>query len=118
MLARGFSIEEIAQLLRRDHADIRDKVVEVGRACRYRGSAADLRTDPALFDRYGTFSARNPRRSSEKPMVSRADRRPGPPWLRASRVGDLGSAGGRMLVLRLRLEIAGVGGRYERSLRS
>ena len=34
MLVRGLSIEEIAQLLRRDHADIRDKVVEVGRACR------------------------------------------------------------------------------------
>jgi hypothetical protein len=34
MLARGLSIEEIAHRLRRDRADVRDKVVEVGRACR------------------------------------------------------------------------------------
>jgi hypothetical protein len=34
MLIRGPSIEEIAGLLRRDHGDVRDKVVEVGRACR------------------------------------------------------------------------------------
>jgi len=34
MLVRGLSIEQIAQLLRRDHGDVRDKVVEVGRACR------------------------------------------------------------------------------------
>jgi hypothetical protein len=30
----GLSIEEIARVLRRDHGDIRDKVAEVGRACR------------------------------------------------------------------------------------
>src|SRR5438132_12316577 len=34
MLVRGLSIEQLAQLLRRDHGDVRDKVVEVGRACR------------------------------------------------------------------------------------
>ena len=34
MLVRGLSIEEIARLLRRDHSNVRDKVVEVGRACR------------------------------------------------------------------------------------
>ena len=34
MLVRGLSIEEIARRLRRDHSDIRDKVAEVGRACR------------------------------------------------------------------------------------
>jgi hypothetical protein len=31
---RGLSMEEIARLLRRDHGDVQDKVVEVGRACR------------------------------------------------------------------------------------
>ena len=34
MLVRGLSIEEIARLLRRDHGEVRDKVAEVGRACR------------------------------------------------------------------------------------
>lgn len=34
MLVRGLSMEEIARLLRRDHGDVQDKVVEVGRACR------------------------------------------------------------------------------------
>jgi hypothetical protein len=34
MLLRGLSIQEIARLLRRDQHDVRDKVVEVGRACR------------------------------------------------------------------------------------
>jgi len=34
MLVRGLSIEEIARLLRRDHREVRDKVVEVGRAYR------------------------------------------------------------------------------------
>jgi hypothetical protein len=34
MLVRGLSIEEIARLLRREHREIRDKVAEVGRACR------------------------------------------------------------------------------------
>jgi hypothetical protein len=33
LLVRGLSIEEIARLLRRDHGEVRDKVVEVGRAC-------------------------------------------------------------------------------------
>jgi hypothetical protein len=33
LLLRGLSIEEIARLLRRDHGEVRDKVVEVGRAC-------------------------------------------------------------------------------------
>jgi hypothetical protein len=32
--SRGLSIEEIARLLRRDHGEMRDKVAEVGRACR------------------------------------------------------------------------------------
>ena len=31
MLMRGLSIEEIARLLRRDHGEVRDKVVEVAR---------------------------------------------------------------------------------------
>jgi hypothetical protein len=30
MLVRGLSMEEIARLLRRDHGDVQDKVVEVG----------------------------------------------------------------------------------------
>jgi hypothetical protein len=34
MLARGLSIEEIARSLRRDHGEVRDKVAEIGRACR------------------------------------------------------------------------------------
>jgi hypothetical protein len=34
MLMRGLSIEEIARSLRRDHREVRDKIVEVGRACR------------------------------------------------------------------------------------
>jgi hypothetical protein len=37
MLLRGLSIEEIARLLRRGHGEVRDKVAEVGRACRSRG---------------------------------------------------------------------------------
>jgi hypothetical protein len=35
MLVRGLSIEEIARLLGREHPEVRDKVAEVGRACRY-----------------------------------------------------------------------------------
>jgi len=42
MLIGGLSIAEIARLLGRDHGDVRDKVVEVGRACR--GSAATTRS--------------------------------------------------------------------------
>jgi hypothetical protein len=34
MLVRGVSIDEIARRLSRDHGDVRDKVAEVGRACR------------------------------------------------------------------------------------
>ena len=34
MLVRGLSIEEIARILRRDYREVRDKVAEVGRACR------------------------------------------------------------------------------------
>jgi len=34
MLFRGLSIEEIARSLRRDHREVRDKIVEVGEACR------------------------------------------------------------------------------------
>ena len=34
MLVRCLSIEDIARLPRRDHGDVRDKVVEVGRAYR------------------------------------------------------------------------------------
>jgi hypothetical protein len=34
LLLRGLSMEEIARLLRRDHNEVRDKVAEVGRACR------------------------------------------------------------------------------------
>jgi hypothetical protein len=34
LLVRGLSIEEIARILRRDHREVRDKVAEVGRACR------------------------------------------------------------------------------------
>jgi len=34
MLVRGVSMDEIARRLRRDHGDVRDKVVEVGRGCR------------------------------------------------------------------------------------
>jgi DNA-directed RNA polymerase specialized sigma24 family protein len=31
---RGLSIEEIARVLGRDHGEVQDKVVEIGRACR------------------------------------------------------------------------------------
>jgi hypothetical protein len=34
MLVRDLSIEEIAHLLGRDHGDVQDKVVEIGRTCR------------------------------------------------------------------------------------
>ena len=34
MLVRGLSIEEIARRLRRDKVEVRDKIAEVGRACR------------------------------------------------------------------------------------
>jgi hypothetical protein len=34
MLVRGVSIDEIARRLRRDHHEVREKVAEVGRACR------------------------------------------------------------------------------------
>jgi hypothetical protein len=34
MLLRGFPIEEIARVLRRDQREVRDKVAEVGRGCR------------------------------------------------------------------------------------
>jgi hypothetical protein len=34
MLVGGLSIEEIARVLGRDAGEVRDKVVEVGRACR------------------------------------------------------------------------------------
>jgi hypothetical protein len=34
MLVRGLSIEEIARSLRRDTVEVRDKVAEIGRACR------------------------------------------------------------------------------------
>jgi hypothetical protein len=34
LLLRGASIEEIASLFQRDIAEVRDKVAEVGRACR------------------------------------------------------------------------------------
>ena len=34
MLVRGLSIEEIARRLRRDHGEVRDKIVEIGLACR------------------------------------------------------------------------------------
>jgi hypothetical protein len=33
MLVRGVPTEEIARLLHRDHGEVRDKVVEIGRAC-------------------------------------------------------------------------------------
>ena len=36
MLVRGVPLEEIAHRLRRDHGDVQDKVVEIGRACRMR----------------------------------------------------------------------------------
>jgi hypothetical protein len=34
MLLRGLSMDEIARVLRRDHGEVQDKVVEIGRACR------------------------------------------------------------------------------------
>jgi hypothetical protein len=34
LLLRGLSIEEIARVLRREHREVRDKVADVGRACR------------------------------------------------------------------------------------
>ncbi len=45
MLIRGLSTEEIARLLRRDHGDVQDKIVEIGRACR-EGTVA-RRSEPA-----------------------------------------------------------------------
>jgi len=43
MLMRGLPLEEIARGLRRDHGEVRDKVVEVGRACR---GSAHIATPP------------------------------------------------------------------------
>jgi hypothetical protein len=40
LLVRGLSIQEIAHLLGRDHGEVQDKVVEIGRACRGSGTAA------------------------------------------------------------------------------
>jgi hypothetical protein len=34
MLVHGVPLEEIAHRLRRDHGDVQDKVIEIGRACR------------------------------------------------------------------------------------
>jgi hypothetical protein len=34
LLLRGLSMREIARALRRDHSEVQDKVVEIGRACR------------------------------------------------------------------------------------
>jgi len=34
MLVSGLSTEEIARLLRRDHREVQDKIIELGRACR------------------------------------------------------------------------------------
>ena len=39
MLGRDLLIEEIARPLRRDHGEVRDKVVVIGRACRAEISA-------------------------------------------------------------------------------
>ena len=43
MLMRSLPLEEIARGLRRDHGEVRDKVVEVGRACR---GSAQIATPP------------------------------------------------------------------------
>jgi len=40
LLMYEISIKEIARLLERDHGDVQDKVVEVGRACREGSSVA------------------------------------------------------------------------------
>jgi hypothetical protein len=48
MLIGGLSIAEIARLLRRDHGDVRDKVVQVGRACR--GPAATMSELAKVFE--------------------------------------------------------------------
>jgi hypothetical protein len=50
MLVRGLSIEEIARFLRRDHGDVQDKMVEVGRACRG-GSSIPTISEPATLFR-------------------------------------------------------------------
>jgi hypothetical protein len=50
MLLRGLSIEEIARLLGRDHGDVQDKVVEVGRACREGSSVARLSEPAEVFE--------------------------------------------------------------------
>jgi len=38
LLVRGLSIGQIADILQRDHREVRDKVAEIGRACRGMGS--------------------------------------------------------------------------------
>ncbi len=48
MLIGGLSIPEIARLLGRDHGDVRDKVVEVGRACR--GPGATISGPAKVFE--------------------------------------------------------------------
>ena len=50
MLIRGLSIMEIAHLLRRDHGDVQDKVVEVGRACRESSSIARMSEPARVFE--------------------------------------------------------------------
>ena len=49
MLVRGLSIEEIARLLGRDHGDVQDKVVEVGRAGG-QGFAATMSEPAKVFE--------------------------------------------------------------------
>ena len=50
MLVRGLSIEEIARRLRRDHGEVQDKVVEIGRACRESSSAATMSEPAKVFE--------------------------------------------------------------------
>jgi hypothetical protein len=50
MLVRGLSIEEIARRLRRDHGEVQDKVVEIGRAYRESSSAATMSEPAKVFE--------------------------------------------------------------------
>jgi hypothetical protein len=55
MLVRGVSIEEIAVRLRRDKVEVRDKVAEVGRACRWGAILRGGQTEEGSQPRAGTL---------------------------------------------------------------
>jgi len=58
MLIRGLPIEEIARRLRRDHGEVRDKIVAIGRACRAEVSARKRDSIDTTIGDYSDFKDR------------------------------------------------------------